>query len=645
MPVWRIDDGNNDLSDLAQNFGLLYRELWKNNGVEKRNVFLQQSISVQEDFWWDTMESGGSVESDINSVSDIPRSTFDYTLLDLSWLPMPIADSAQKILVRPEYTEAMAAFKKDQGPVLLTGQPGIGKTLFLVYALTKRLTEGQPTILSTASLGYFLFQNSGAYQFTNADMDGSLLRSGIRAIHNGDVPGGNFKEKDAGWILYDSNEAQGSLNWDSSSFRPWKMVFSTSPKLSRYKEWVKQKNAVMYVMKPWSWSEICAGAPLQTSKSPTTKELWDAYHRFGPSARIVYKSDPVEHQSDIRLALRNCRDPSILFPQSDDAWDESSNVLVVVEPATKGGVVHRNMLTGKVATPYIMNMVHEEAEHLLGLAMRRTYRHLLSHDISRGAAGIIFEDMAHHLLGGTASCTRSLRKLPPGGTRSTMKRKDLTMNSSVIFDSIAQISGNVRQRTYYRPLPHFAGIDSFALIDETLVLFQFTISPDHPVKVKGFESVQTLSAEQPINREWMLIFVVPTAVEPDFKRQPLQPDSSRGTWDQNVDQYVMGLNLEELFPTDIDATKVGASDEHSQPDEVASPADKKGKGLPKASKKRERSEDADVDAAEQPPPSGKKPKRTSATGLQTLEGTRKLPKPPDTHEGPSTGRRKGTSRK
>ncbi|GBE89847.1 hypothetical protein SCP_1701720 [Sparassis crispa] len=420
-------------------------------------------------------------------------------------------------------------------------------------------------------------------------MDGSLLRSGIRAIHNGDVPGGNFKEKDAGWILYDSNEAQGSLNWDSSSFRPWKMVFSTSPKLSRYKEWVKQKNAVMYVMKPWSWSEICAGAPLQTSKSPTTKELWDAYHRFGPSARIVYKSDPVEHQSDIRLALRNCRDPSILFPQSDDAWDESSNVLVVVEPATKGGVVHRNMLTGKVATPYIMNMVHEEAKHLLGLAMRRTYRHLLSHDISRGAAGIIFEDMAHHLLGGTASCTRSLRTLPRDGS--------------------------------------------------------FTISPDHPVKVKGFESVQTLSAEQPINREWMLTFVVPTAVEPDFKRQPLQPVSSRGTWDQNVDQYVMGLTLEELFPTDIDATKVGASDEYSQPDEVASPADKKGKGLPKASKKRERSEDADVDAAEQPPPSGKKPKRTSATGLQTLEGTRKLPKPLDTHEGPSTGRRKGTSRK
>ncbi|GBE89840.1 hypothetical protein SCP_1701650 [Sparassis crispa] len=554
MPVIRIDDSNSDLSDMARNFGLLYRELWKSNGVEKRNVFLQQSVSVRVDLW-DMMESRGSVESDNNSVSDIPGSTFDYTLLDLSWLPRPIAGSAQKILIRQEYLEAMAAFHEDEDPVLLTGQPGIGKTLFLVYALVKRLTEGQPTIFSTAPLKYYLFQNSGAYRFTSADMDGSTLRSAILDLHNGVVPGGNFTEEDAGWILYDSNAAQGPLIWDSEDFLPWKMVFSTLPKLSRYKEWVKQKNAVMYVMKPWSWSEICAGAPLQTSGSRTTKELWDAYHRFGPSARIVYKSDHVEHRNDICFALRNCRDPSILFPQNEAAWDESSNVLVVVEPATIDGVVHRNMLTGKIATPYIMNMVHEEAEHLLGLAMRRTYQHLLADNISRGAAGIVFEDMAHHLLGGTASCTRSLRTLPRGGTRSTTKRKDLTMNSSVIFDSIAQISGNVRQRTYYRPLPHFAGIDSFALIDGTLVLFQFTITADHPVKVKGLESIQTLFAEQPIEREWMLIFVVPTAIEPDFKRQLLQPDSSRREWDQNVDQCVMGLTLEELFPTDIHATK------------------------------------------------------------------------------------------
>ncbi|KAL6298934.1 hypothetical protein BKA93DRAFT_808983 [Sparassis latifolia] len=538
---------------------------------------------------------------------------------------MSITGSARKILSRQEYLEAMAAFHEDEDPVLLTGQPGIGKTLFLVYALVKRLVEGQPTIFSTARL-----DRSPQVLFVSklrADMDGSTFRSAIRAIHNGVVRGGNFAEEDAGWILYDSNEAQGPLMWDSRNFLPWKMVFSTLPKFSRYKEWVKQKYAL---------------TPLQTSKSRTTEELWDAYHQFGPSARIIYKSDPVEHRNEIRSALRNCRDPSILFPGNEATWDGSCNVLVVVEPATIDGVVHRNMLTGKIATPYIMNMVHEEAEHLLGLAMRRTYRHLLSHDISRGAAGIIFEDMAHHLLGGTASCTRSLRKLPPGGTRSTMKRKDLTMDSSVIFDSIAQISGNVRQRTYYRPLPHFAGIDSFALIDGTLVLFQFTISPDHPVEVKGLESIQTLSAEQPIKCEWMLIFVVPTAIEPDFKRQLLQPVSSRGTWDQNVDQYVMGLTLEELFPTDIDATKVGASDEYSQPDEAASPADKKGKGLPKASKKRERSEDADVDAAEQPPPSGKKPERTPARHLQTLET---LEAAPDTHEGPSTGRRKGTSRK
>ncbi|GBE80486.1 hypothetical protein SCP_0302010 [Sparassis crispa] len=126
------------------------------------------------------------------------------------------------------------------------------------------------------------------------------------------------------------------------------------------------KKVEKYVMKLWSWSEICAAAPLQTFTLRTTEDLWDAYWRFGPSARIVYDADPLQHESAIRNALVQCQKLDILFPQGDlDDNDSVNNVLVAVGPAIVDGVIHRNFLSGKIATPYIMSMVHKEAQHLL----------------------------------------------------------------------------------------------------------------------------------------------------------------------------------------------------------------------------------------------------------------------------------------
>ncbi|KAL6305203.1 hypothetical protein BKA93DRAFT_731796, partial [Sparassis latifolia] len=164
------------------------------------------------------------------------------------------------LLARQEYVDAVETFEKDQRPVMLIGQPGVGKTLFLLYALIKRLIKGRSTIYSTDPRSCYLFRESGAYQFTSEDMTPRDLRSAMREIHGRNVPGGDFGAVDEGWILFELNESQESLTWNSAKFLRWKTVISSSPKLSRYKEWVKQKNAMKYVMKPWSWSEICAGA-------------------------------------------------------------------------------------------------------------------------------------------------------------------------------------------------------------------------------------------------------------------------------------------------------------------------------------------------------------------------------------------------
>ncbi|KAL6301257.1 hypothetical protein BKA93DRAFT_471699 [Sparassis latifolia] len=135
----------------------------------------------------------------------------------------------------------------------------------------------------------------------------------------------------------------------------WKVVLSSFAKGSRYKERAKQKGAEMYVMKPWSWSEICAVAPLQAFALRATDDLWDAYCRSGASPRIVYDvGDLVQHEGAIRDTLVGCQNLNLLCPRD---WNDSvSNVLVAIGPATVDGVIRRNILSEEIATPYIIFM-------------------------------------------------------------------------------------------------------------------------------------------------------------------------------------------------------------------------------------------------------------------------------------------------
>ncbi|KAL6301799.1 hypothetical protein BKA93DRAFT_738026 [Sparassis latifolia] len=164
--------------------------------------------------------SGGIVEDDDDAAAasasvdpDIPRIPFDYIRLDLSWLPASIADPHQSLLVRQEYKDAIESFEENNIPVVLTGQPGVGKSLFLTYALIDRLIKQLPTIYAPHAYKFYLVRDSGAYQFTGAEMDLVLLRQGLSNIHGRDVPGGNIDGTDKGWILFDSNENQAVPHW------------------------------------------------------------------------------------------------------------------------------------------------------------------------------------------------------------------------------------------------------------------------------------------------------------------------------------------------------------------------------------------------------------------------------------------------
>jgi hypothetical protein len=106
-------------------------------------------------------------------------------------------------------------------------------------------------------------------------------------------------------------------------------------------------------------------------------------------------------------------------------------------------------------------------------------------------------------------------------------------------------------------IPNFAAVDSI-LYDPASVLtgFQITITQQHPVAVSGFQLIQKslkrnntelIDLRPKPARRWRLIFVVPESIAADFPGQKFEGDSAAGNWAQKVDQYVLGLEKNEVW--------------------------------------------------------------------------------------------------
>ncbi|EDR09961.1 uncharacterized protein LACBIDRAFT_325872 [Laccaria bicolor S238N-H82] len=106
---------------------------------------------------------GEAQEFDLYSPDEVKVTTIDLVYLlkwtpdDAIWSPIPI------FLVRGEYTELEIFSASQSQHVLLLGQPGIGKTVYLMYSLLRRLIAGLPTIFAKSPINRYIFLDSGVY--------------------------------------------------------------------------------------------------------------------------------------------------------------------------------------------------------------------------------------------------------------------------------------------------------------------------------------------------------------------------------------------------------------------------------------------------------------------------------------------------
>lgn len=178
---------------------------------------------------------------DLNpNLRDVPgESTLKYLPnAYLDFLELKVLGYTEKcLLIRAEYYVALGGFNPQAaisrmcGGVVVTGQPGIGKSCFLYYVLLRLLSRESPVAIQVP--GYFLiFSFNGVEIHTLDHTDYNVFPAGT-------------------CVLSDSNE---EVKAPCSAFlgaakqgRAW-IVQATSPLEERWREWKKQRSADIFVM-------------------------------------------------------------------------------------------------------------------------------------------------------------------------------------------------------------------------------------------------------------------------------------------------------------------------------------------------------------------------------------------------------------
>ncbi|KAG8991594.1 hypothetical protein FRB94_012382 [Tulasnella sp. JGI-2019a] len=163
-------------------------------------------------------------------------------------------------------------FDAGRGLVVL-GQPGIGKTAFLYYALVRALRDRIPVIWCRAE------ERSAWLQF---DIEGKVTPyEASRRVRR---------------LSFFDQCPPSSTSFDDPGY----IVQATSPQRARYKDWAKQSVARYWVMENWSTEEVEQEAKhRKIDTSNESKTEWknaytpqEAFKVIGPSARHCFTSTP-----------------------------------------------------------------------------------------------------------------------------------------------------------------------------------------------------------------------------------------------------------------------------------------------------------------------------------------------------------------
>jgi len=382
---------------------------------------------------------------------------------------------------------------------VITGTPGIGKSLFLIYLLWNLVKNGKRVLFIYFPLNIYYDGKGGVYTI---------------AWENLPVEDDFTFWNDTLWCLFDAkNKEQAHLH--RIPYEMCRFIMSTSPRREMMNDFKKPPRPQTFYMPTWTEAELKAIAPL----FPHAAEEWS--YRFtvlGGVPRHVLE-DTVENPTE--MLERACKECSL-----DDCV---KTVGVSSKITEKSKVVH--LLVHVTSTdPYKQSSVCYASQTALniivrnkGIEAKQKMRQLLAYchgnPLVAALCGYIFEPYAIELLekGGPFR----YRKLVHGNTKDIPAEGTLNIPSS-IKEVVDKVEPNQTLNQLYVPkATNHPVIDAWI---PGIGAFQMTVGKTHDIKGGASDDLAKLQKDG--NKLYWLL-------------PPLYYDTFTKKTPQDIDQYAM----------------------------------------------------------------------------------------------------------
>ena len=379
-----------------------------------------------------------------------------------SWITfeqnMPNAN-LNRLYIRESYRTIASRILEVNGiqKVIITGTPGIGKSLFLIYLLWQLVKERKRVLFFYHPYSIYYDENGGVFKFASD----RLSLENFESFWNETL-----------WCLFDAKfKEQSDLAGVPVGLSTF--ILSTSPRRDMVNDFKKPPVPDYFFMPIWTETELKAIAPLFSNSN----EQWQ--HRFeilGGIPRHVLEVTRYTPREILEGACSECSlDDCIKKIGMDSVITDKSKVIHSLvhmtsdPPFTNSSVCYAS----QTALNIIVRQRGIEALH----RMRDLLASCAGNPLSAALCGYIFEPYAIELLerGGTFTCRQLVRgntKIKPIETT-----LDIPPSTKIVVDSV--LPDQTVDQLYVPKTKNYAAIDVWI---PGIGAFQMTVGKKHDIK-------------------------------------------------------------------------------------------------------------------------------------------------------------------